>query len=261
MATTRSMVCVCRAFASARPRPIKLTGDKFGSIQRTDIPVERLTRPKDVDFERAEPAQKMKELSIPVALSKKKREQLERLQSKEPIPPGHMCFIECSRPEFNLLESRPDLRTPLCSQFWEKSKYKDEWFVIRRKTKESPSQFTHWENAWEHYVPDRLDPLVRETLGELRLKTPTLIQTQCLQVFPSHYHLFIAAETGSGKTIAYLAPLFTRLLKQKRKGVKERAVVLTVTSPLKEQIFSVASKFASKTGLIVSTTSSKESCS
>ncbi|KAK6011639.1 hypothetical protein OSTOST_23269, partial [Ostertagia ostertagi] len=217
--TTRPMVFICRAFASARPKT-RLSSDSFGSLHRTDIPVERLVRSKGVDFEAATQPRKIKELSIPLALSKKKREELEKQQSKEPIPPGHKCFIECSRPEFNLLESRPDLRTPLCSQYWDKNKYKDEWFVIRRKTKASSSQFVKWENAWEHYVPDRLDPLVRETLEELKLKIPTQVQSQCLQVFPSHYHLFIAAETGSGKTIAYLAPLITRLLKQKRKNVK-----------------------------------------
>ncbi|VDO22835.1 unnamed protein product [Haemonchus placei] len=234
---------------------------QFGSLHRSDIPVERLIRPKSVDFDSVAPARKVKELSVPVALSKTKREQLEKLQSKEDPPPGHNpSSLECSRPEFNLLEAKPGLHTPLCSQFWDKCKYKDNWFVIRRKTKEPPSQFVQWENAWDHFVPDRLDPSVRETLGDLKLKTPTQIQTQCLQVFPSHYHLFIAAETGSGKTIAYLAPLITRLLKQKRKSVKEKAVItssviaviLAVTSLLKEQIFSVISKFVPKTGIVVS---------
>uniref|UniRef100_A0A7I4XXU3 ATP-dependent RNA helicase n=1 Tax=Haemonchus contortus TaxID=6289 RepID=A0A7I4XXU3_HAECO len=255
--TTRSIIRVCRRFATSRSA-VKLNSNVFGSLHRSDIPIERLIRPKNLDFDSAVPARRVKELSVPVALSRKKREQLEKLQSKEDPPPGHKCFIECSRPEFNLLEAKPGLHTPLCSQFWDKCKYKDYWFVIRRKTKESPSQFVQWENAWDHFVPDRLDPSVRETLGDLKLKTPTQIQTQCLQVFPSHYHLFIAAETGSGKTIAYLAPLITRLLKQKRKSVKERAVILAVTSLLKEQIFSVISKFVPKTGIVVSMCGSKE---
>ncbi|RCN29244.1 helicase protein, partial [Ancylostoma caninum] len=129
---------------------------------------------------------------------------------------------ECSRPEFNLLESNPSINHSLCSKYWEKNKYSDDWFVIKRTTKEAPSQFARWANAWEHYVPDRLDPLIREVIADLGLKTPTYVQTQCLQVFPSRYHLFIAAETGSGKTIAYAAPLLTRLLQRKRKGNAEK---------------------------------------
>ncbi|KAK5974020.1 DEAD domain-containing protein, partial [Trichostrongylus colubriformis] len=260
MAARRYIECAYRTFASAGPA-VKINSDSFGSLHRTDIPVERLIRRKDVDFKAVKPAQKIKELSVPLGLSKKNLEKLEKLQSREASPPGHTCFIECSRSEFNLLESRPDLRTPLCSEYWIKNKYHDDWFVIKRKTKASPSQFVNWENAWNHYVPDRLDPLVRETLEDLRLKAPTQIQSQCLQVFPSRYHLFIAAETGSGKTIAYSAPLITRLLKQKRKGIKERAIILAVTSSLKEQLFSVISKFTSKAGLTTSICGSEDALS
>ncbi|KIH57185.1 DEAD/DEAH box helicase [Ancylostoma duodenale] len=136
--------------------------------------------------------------------------------------PCNFDDLECSRPEFNLLESNPSVNHSLCSQYWVKNKYSDDWFVIKRTTKEAASQFARWANAWEHYVPDRLDPLIREVITDLRLKTPTYVQIQCLQVFPSRYHLFIAAETGSGKTIAYAAPLLTRLLQRKRKGNDEK---------------------------------------
>ncbi|RCN27469.1 DEAD/DEAH box helicase, partial [Ancylostoma caninum] len=143
----------------------------------------------------------------------------------------------------------------------EKNKYSDDWFVIKRTTKEAPSQFARWANAWEHYVPDRLDPLIREVIADLGLKTPTYVQTQCLQVFPSRYHLFIAAETGSGKTIAYAAPLLTRLLQRRRKGNAEKAVILAVTASLKEQTFAVLSKLATKTDLKVSMCSTEASTS
>ena len=39
--------------------------------------------------------------------------------------------------------------------------------------------------------------------------------------FPSSNHLFIAAETGSGKTIAYGAPLVSSIMK-KATGVRSR---------------------------------------
>ncbi|VDM65395.1 unnamed protein product [Strongylus vulgaris] len=134
-------------------------------------------------------------------------------------------------------------------------------FFFESGFQESPSQFSTWENAWEHYVPDRLDPLIRDVIADLHLRTPTQIQTQCLQAFPSRYHLFIAAETGSGKTVAYAAPLLSKLLQSKRKGIAEKAVVLSVTAPLKEQTFKTLSKLASKTDLRISMCSTDACCS
>ncbi|KHJ90183.1 hypothetical protein OESDEN_09976, partial [Oesophagostomum dentatum] len=148
----------------------------FGSIQRSDIPIERLTQPKPDIVEFPVKKRKVKELKVPLSLSKSKREQLEKLQSREPPPPSHLCFIQCSRPEFNLLESDPTASHSLCSTYWEKNKYSDDWFIIKRTTKESSSQFAKWENAWDHYVPDRLDPLIREAIADLHLRTSTFIQ-------------------------------------------------------------------------------------
>ncbi|KIH52868.1 hypothetical protein ANCDUO_17021, partial [Ancylostoma duodenale] len=122
---------------------------------------------------------------------------------------------------------------------------------------EAPSQFARWANAWEHYVPDRLDPLIREVIADLGLKTPTYVQIQCLQVFPSRYHLFIAAETGSGKTIAYAAPLLTRLLQRKRKGNAEKGK-FDMLLLFEEQTFAVLSKLAAKTDLKVSMCSTED---
>ncbi|RCN28135.1 helicase protein [Ancylostoma caninum] len=221
MTTIRRTAFILRRFSSAQPSA-KFNPNKFGSLQQSDIRVEWLSYPKSQDFEFPVSKRKVKELSVPISLSRSKREQLEKLQSREPPPPAHLCFIQCSRPEFNLLESNPSINHSLCSKYWEKNKYSDDWFVIKRTTKEAPSQFARWANAWEHYVPDRLDPLIREVIADLGLKTPTYVQTQCLQVFPSRYHLFIAAETGSGKTIAYAAPLLTRLLQRRRKGNAEK---------------------------------------
>ncbi|EYB93511.1 hypothetical protein Y032_0181g852 [Ancylostoma ceylanicum] len=260
MTTIRRTAFVLRRFSSAHPSS-KFSPDKFGSLERSDIRVERLSYPRSQDFEFPVSKRKVKELSVPTSLSKSKREQLEKLQSREPPPPSHLCFIQCSRPEFNLLESNPSINHSLCSQYWEKNKYSDDWFVIKRTTKEAPSQFAKWENAWEHYVPDRLDPLIRDVIADLGLKTPTYVQTQCLQVFPSRYHIFIAAETGSGKTIAYAAPLLSRLLHRRRKGINEKAVILAVTASLKEQTFAVLSKLAAKTDLKLAMCSTEASTS
>ncbi|KAE9419905.1 hypothetical protein Angca_005946, partial [Angiostrongylus cantonensis] len=163
---------------------------------------------------------------------------------------------ECSRREFNLHESQLGRLTLLCSRFWEKNKYSDDWFVIKRRSK-VVMHFQCFISHHFHICLDRLHPMVKSALEELGLKSPTFIQSQCLKAFLSTYHLFIAAETGSGKTIAYAAPLITKLLHQKQKGVFEKAVILAVTSSLKSQIAGVLSKLASKTDLKISTCSTE----
>uniref|UniRef100_A0A0K0DJU2 Helicase ATP-binding domain-containing protein n=1 Tax=Angiostrongylus cantonensis TaxID=6313 RepID=A0A0K0DJU2_ANGCA len=200
MKTTCFVTRTLREFSS-RSRIAKLNSDSFGSLCPSDVRIERLSWPKTHDFETTAPVRSAKKLEVPLSLSKRKREQLLKLQAREPPPANDRCLIECSRREFNLHESQLGRLTLLCSRFWEKNKYSDDWFVIKRRSKVS-NQFVKWENTWETYVPDRLHPMVKSALEELGLKSPTFIQSQCLKAFLSTHHLFIAAETGSGKTIA-----------------------------------------------------------
>ncbi|KAJ1347290.1 hypothetical protein KIN20_002315 [Parelaphostrongylus tenuis] len=243
---------------SSTTRRIKLNSDSFGSLYPSDIRIERLISPRKArDFDTPTPVRDVKKLEVPLSLSKKKREQLLKfLTTQEPRPENDQCLIECSRREFNLYESQLGRPTTLCSRFWEKGKYSDDWFLIKRRTKIS-SQFVKWENAWECYVPDRLHPSVKTNLEELGLKRPTFIQSQCLKVFSSPHHLFIAAETGSGKTIAYAVPLITKLLHQKKRGVFEKAVVLVVTSSLRARTAALLSKLVSGTDLKLSRSSTE----
>ncbi|KIH57186.1 hypothetical protein ANCDUO_12625 [Ancylostoma duodenale] len=73
--------------------PYRIHIEAFGSLQQSDIRVERLSYPKSQDIEFRVSKRKVKELNVPVSLSKSKREQLEKLQSREPPPPSHLCFI------------------------------------------------------------------------------------------------------------------------------------------------------------------------
>ncbi|KJH47519.1 DEAD/DEAH box helicase [Dictyocaulus viviparus] len=256
----KSLCCVVQSikrFSSSQRPVVKLNSDRFGSLFPTDIRVERLRWIKNSDFDTPTPSRTVKELQVPLSLPKKKRERVIKLLNSEPEPStSHHCLIECSRQEFNLYENQLGKDTALCSQFWKKSKYCDDWFVIKRRTKIA-KQFVEWGNSWECYVPDRLHPTVKNVLEELKLEKPTYVQSQCLKMFTSPHHLFIAAETGSGKTIAYAAPLVTRLCCQKQKGVSEKAIILAVTSSLKAQISDLLSKFVSNTNLTVATFYSK----
>ena len=64
-----------------------------------------------------------------------------------------------------------------------------------------------------------LDPgIILNIQRKLRFSHPTKIQFATMEDFQLSMHLFIAAETGSGKTIAFGAPVLSELLKQKEKG-------------------------------------------
>ncbi len=62
-------------------------------------------------------------------------------------------------------------------------------------------------------------------------------------------HTIIAAETGSGKTFAYLAPLFTRLLSLPQPPRGPGAVVLCPNAMLAEQVATAANSLCDAAGV------------
>lgn len=106
----------------------------------------------------------------------------------------------------------------------------------------------------------KIDPVVRDSilnqvLGHLEYKKPSPIQTlatraiQARRKTPEDFKSFLlAAETGSGKTIAYLGPLLTKLKEQEAsdpdwKYIKElpivRSLILVPTLELVSQVISI----------------------
>ena len=62
-----------------------------------------------------------------------------------------------------------------------------------------------------------------ERLGEIDIATPTPIQEQAIPPLIEGRDLLGLAQTGTGKTAAYLLPLIQKILAQKETGEKHKA--------------------------------------
>jgi superfamily II DNA/RNA helicase len=66
---------------------------------------------------------------------------------------------------------------------------------------------------------------------------PTPVQLQAIPLILDHKDLLVSAETGSGKTAAFLLPTLQHLLSLSSVKAGTRALILTPTSELAQQIF------------------------
>jgi ATP-dependent RNA helicase DDX3X len=93
-----------------------------------------------------------------------------------------------------------------------------------------------------------LDPILRRNVGLMRYATPTPIQRHSIPIALAGNDLMCCAQTGSGKTCAFLLPVCAALAKSKpsneqskhangeNKGVSPRCIVLAPTRELAIQI-------------------------
>jgi len=77
-----------------------------------------------------------------------------------------------------------------------------------------------------------VDPSIQKALSALGFSTPTPIQAQAIPIGLSGKDLIGCAQTGSGKTIAFLIPILNRLIK----NPEETALVLVPTRELASQV-------------------------
>lgn len=83
---------------------------------------------------------------------------------------------------------------------------------------------------------------ILKALGELNYVNPTPIQKESIPIALLGKDIVAGAETGSGKTAAYMIPILERLLFKPSKVNKTRVVVLTPTRELSIQVFDVGKK-------------------
>jgi len=92
-----------------------------------------------------------------------------------------------------------------------------------------------------------LNPLLLKATKELGYTEPTPVQAGAIPPALEGRDVLATAQTGTGKTAAFLLPIMHRLLLQPRKGI--RVVVISPTRELAEQIETAAKGFAQHTEL------------
>lgn len=85
---------------------------------------------------------------------------------------------------------------------------------------------------------NELDERLARATTEASFNTPTLVQAEVFEPALDGHDLLVCAETGSGKTCAYLLPTFERLLTHERQTLL--ALVLVPTRELAQQVLKQA---------------------
>ncbi|EDW03451.1 probable ATP-dependent RNA helicase DDX28 [Drosophila grimshawi] len=172
-------------------------------------------------------------------------------------------LINCRRTQFNLLQhERADAKfgtLPLCSKGWLHNKSKGDHFILNPTV--SQEQLEAELQSLQQFLATgqiQLHPQLLENLqNELKITQLTAIQAQAMPIVDGRFHTLIAAETGCGKTLAYLLPVLNATLNNQTQETKERqfntpsVLILTPGRELATQISQVATKLCVGTDLKV----------
>ncbi len=94
-----------------------------------------------------------------------------------------------------------------------------------------------------------LHRLLLKALGDLGLTKPTTVQSEAIPIALDGCDLKVEAETGSGKTVAYLLPTLHRLLTKAPVDDGVRALILLPTRELAQQVFEQCAALTKHTNL------------
>lgn len=179
---------------------------------------------------------------------------------------GRTKLISSKRPEFDLFRDAfvaPDAKLgsiPLASGGWQHYKSKHDYFVIHPHLDEAETiQNAQYAKPFDTFGID--EQLVNNLRINCNIETTTYIQHEAIPKILSGSHTLIAAETGCGKTLAYLLPIVQQLLERKRNGFGRQSdsfntpevLIITPGRELAEQIGKVAEQLCQGTDLIVET--------
>ena len=94
-------------------------------------------------------------------------------------------------------------------------------------------------------------PEIGRAVSEAGYQIPTPIQEQAIPPLLEKRDIMGCAQTGTGKTAAFMLPILQRLLKQRRKPVSGRpkVLILAPTRELAKQISDSAAKYGKHTGI------------
>ncbi|XP_068632719.1 probable ATP-dependent RNA helicase DDX28 [Battus philenor] len=172
-------------------------------------------------------------------------------QAKKKLP-----IISCKRPEYNHFEGQTYSKfegIKLASSGWLHPKSKTDHFTIYYNANKKEEKDEYKKSFEEIGVCKEL----REVMFAKGFQLPTRIQAKAIPAVLEGYNTTITAETGCGKTLAYLLPIFQHILEWKPHLSEEfnspLAVVLTPSRELASQIGEVAESIAHSLNINVST--------
>src|SRR5260370_31336409 len=90
------------------------------------------------------------------------------------------------------------------------------------------------ERASARFSEMSISPYVKERLAAARFTTPTPVQAAAIPQALEGKDVLATAQTGTGKTLAFLIPVIEQLLKEKTPGIA--ALVLVPTRELAMQV-------------------------
>ncbi|XP_035214729.1 probable ATP-dependent RNA helicase DDX28 isoform X2 [Stegodyphus dumicola] len=148
---------------------------------------------------------------------------------------------------------------PLLSKYWFKTKTSGQKFTIS-PWESNPSLPLPVDEAKKFDLPAYfsdfdLDSNILQSLSTLGLERPTPLQTLVIPKLLGNDHVLVAAETGSGKTVAYLAPILHHILRKKEKMQLHKStplgLIITPGRELAEQVADMAYKLGEASGIDV----------
>ncbi|XP_064129941.1 probable ATP-dependent RNA helicase DDX28 [Loxodonta africana] len=197
---------------------------------------------------------------IPRALQRRQEQQQSgRRNPPQPVlvRPGPL-LVSARRPELNqparLTLGRWE-SAPLASRGWRSRRARGDHFSIERAQHDAPALRNL--SSQGSFANLGLEPRVLRALQEAAPEVirPTTVQLSTIPPLLRGRHALCAAETGSGKTLSYLLPLFQRLLARTSLNYRHipfpRGLVLVPSRELAEQVRAVAQPLGSSLGLLV----------
>ncbi|CAG4949446.1 unnamed protein product [Colias eurytheme] len=172
-------------------------------------------------------------------------------QAKKKVP-----IISCKRPEFNHYEGQTYGKFEvinLASKGWLHDKSKGDYFSIYGNASKKDLGPVFKKSFEEIGLSEEL----REVMTQQGYSLPTVIQAKSFSPIIQGYNTAITAETGCGKTLAYMLPILQHITQWKPHIQEEfnspLAVVLTPSRELASQLGEVATSLAETQNINVTT--------
>ncbi|XP_063603489.1 probable ATP-dependent RNA helicase DDX28 [Penaeus indicus] len=193
--------------------------------------------------------------------AKLKQKKIDRQQFLQKSREGNRSvpIINCKRKQFNhyLGQSYSKFEeVPLASKGWQHRKSAGDYFIIHGYGK-NPA-FSHLQEGFqEDFDSLGLCQELLTRIWNLGYKAPTNIQTLAIPQVLEGKNTLIAAETGNGKTLAFVAPMLQQIV-QRKKAFRDNypmnsplGLIVAPGRELAEQIQMIASSLGEGLGINV----------